>query len=90
MRVCLTVHGEQPIKYAASRIERGVPSLAPGWAGLGPAGGKDAPGSRGIGPCWGGKWGGKRFPPATSEKPRNRADLGHARSRAFGSEVGLR
>src|ERR1700722_6584533 len=89
MRVCLTVHGETPINLATSPIDRGGPSSASYTPASRRGGRTNAPGSRKNGHGWGGKWGGKRFPPPRAENPRKRAGLRILGTPAFGEEAEL-
>src|SRR5580658_2505258 len=82
MRVCLTVQGEQPISSAASEVFRGAPSSEPEGQRIGPC-------SRTNGHGWGGKWGGKRFPPLNGEKARKLGRLRDSGTPAFGVEASL-
>lgn len=89
MRVCLTVQGEQPIKWATSTMLSGMPRAAPGGPRPGLGGHRNALGSRAFGPgcpvqC--------PVPHGTrerDEKPRKRAGLRAGPTQAFGVEASL-
>jgi hypothetical protein len=80
MRVCLTVHGEQPISSATSVMFRGGPS------GEAMASG-NAPGWPGIRARWGGQWGGQCCPPVKGEKACKCAGLRARGTQGFGAEA---
>lgn len=84
MRVCLTVHGEQPMSAAISRMSSGGPS-AEREEEPGPP--ETAPGWPGNAPRCGGQWGGQCCPPPRAEKPRKLAGLRESGTPAFGEEV---